>query len=366
MKDIFIGLMSGTSVDKVDAVAVYFDEKGVNLIGSHLEEIPNEIKKEILELVSAENIKSLDFSKTDIKVAELFVLAINNLLKKTSLSHDQIKAIGSHGQTIKHSPFGKEPFSLQIGNPELIKELTQIKTISNFRKADIDAGGQGAPLAPLFHKEIFSHKESKTAVINIGGISNVTFLNIEDRKVFGYDIGPGNCLMDSWIRKTKKLDFDNKGLWAQQGGSIPELVQLMLKEKFFNQHYPKSTGPDYFNLEWLNEKIVSLGSVPKNEDVQASLLELTAEIIYRELKKYLNSITKIFVCGGGIHNSFLISTIEKKIGKQILSSLELGVDPDLMEAICFAWLAKERLTNNYFNLSEITGSKGHILLGEIS
>ena len=140
----------------------------------------------------------------------------------------------------------------------------------------------------------------------------------------------------------------------------------MLKEKFFNQHYPKSTGPDYFNLEWLNEKIVSLGSVPKNEDVQASLLELTAEIIYRELKKYLNSISKIFVCGGGIHNSFLISTIEKKIGKQILSSLELGVDPDLMEAICFAWLAKERLINNYFNLSEITGSKGQILLGEIS
>ena len=365
MKDIYIGLMSGTSIDKVDVVAVQFGEKRINLLGSHFEEIPNKIKKEILELVSVENIHTVDFSKTDFKVAELFALAINNLLKKLSLSHNQIKAIGSHGQTIKHSPHEKEPFSLQIGNPELIKDLTQIKTISNFRKADIDAGGQGAPLAPLFHKEIFRSKGNGAAVINIGGIANVTFLNFKDRKVFGYDIGPGNCLMDAWIRESKNLDFDNEGLWAQRGNYIPELLDLMLKDTFFIQAYPKSTGPDYFNLQWLREKVLSLSSVPKKEDIQASLLELTSELIHLELRKCLDSISKIYVCGGGIHNLFLIRTIEKKIGKHILSSLELGVDPDLMEAICFAWLAKERLINNRFDLSEITGSKGQILLGEI-
>ena len=365
MTEIYLGLMSGTSVDCVDAVAVDFSSEKMTLLGSHTESIPQVLKNEILKLVKMDDIKSIDLTKIDTEIAELFVLAIKNLLTKTSLSSSQIKAIGSHGQTIKHLPSNKKPFSLQIGNPQVIKNLTTITTISDFRSADILAGGEGAPLAPLFHKAIFGNNKDKNVIINIGGIANITFLNFDNKEVFGYDIGPGNCLMDAWIRITKNLDFDSEGTWAKEGQLIRELLDLMLEDEFIKRKVPKSTGPDYFNINWIEEKLNALNINPDNKDVQATLLELTSESICFELRKYLQSIHKIFICGGGIHNKFLIRNIEKKINKKVSSSSNFGIHPDFVEAICFAWLARERMKKHSFDLSEITGSKGKVLLGKI-
>ena len=366
MKELFIGLMSGTSVNSIDSVLVDLSDEKIEILEQCSTEIKKELKKKILEAVKTERIINQEISALDHEVAKGFAEAVLSLLVKSSIGSSEILAIGSHGQTIKHSPHSINPYSLQVGNPQTISQITGIKTVADFRTSDIKAGGEGAPFAPLFHQFIFKHQNlTEAVVINIGGISNLTYLSKSRGGVIGYDCGPGNCLIDAWTRDNNKGDYDEKGAWASSGKPNLELLNLMTRDTFFHIKHPKSTGPDYFNLNWVYKKISLLKKAPSKKDVQATLTELTAQTIFLEIKK-LNALKKkIYICGGGIHNNFLIQRIENKIQNKTFSTSSLGVDPDYMEAACFAWLAQQRIKKNTFDLSKITGSKGKVSLGEI-
>nr|ADI18522.1 predicted molecular chaperone distantly related to hsp70-fold metalloproteases [uncultured gamma proteobacterium HF4000_19M20] len=366
MEGLFIGLISGTSVDSIDSALVNIYEEGFELLESGTSPIKKDLKQRIFEAVNASKISNVAINDLDIELGKAFGVAALHLLEKASLDSADISAIGSHGQTIKHAPNEINPYSLQIGSPKEITRITNIRTVANFRKADILAGGQGAPLAPLFHKFIFqSNNLEKGVVINIGGISNITLIDNKRNEVFGYDCGPGNCLMDAWARCHGRGDYDKDGAWASSGKFNSGLLNLMIKDPFFSVTYPKSTGTDYFNLSWLNEKVGKLTFFPSAEDVQATLSELTAQIIYLELKRLKALKDQIYICGGGIHNNFLTEKIQLKIRSQTFTTTSLGLDPDYLEACCFAWLAQQRLNNVEFDLSKITGSKKPIYLGTI-
>lgn len=365
MHDLYVGLMSGTSVDSVDAVVVDFSKNKIKILNQDCYEIPYLIKKEILDNTKSSTINKKEITRLDKELGELFSRVINDVLKKTNLNHKQIKAIGSHGQTIKHSPNSKPPFSLQIGDPSIIAKKCKIPTVGDFRSGDVLSGGQGAPLAPLFHNYLLNLKKEDSLVINIGGIANISVLKTGSQDVIGYDIGPGNCLLDSWARFSKKGEFDKGGKWASTGKLNKRLLNIFLKEAYFEKDFPKSTGTDFFNIEWIKRKLKILGSFLKNKDVQATLLELTSKTIYLEIKKFNLSTNNIYICGGGIHNKELISNLENKLGCKTHSTQRLNINPDFMEAVCFAWLAKQRLNNITFELSNLTGSKGKVFLGRI-
>ena len=234
------------------------------------------------------------------------------------------------------------------------------------RDRDIEAGGQGAPLAPVFHKFIFKKdKLSEGVIINIGGICNLTYLNNLNEDIIAYDCGPGNCLIDAWNRSHSKGEFDEKGSWASSGKIIPKLLEVMLRDPFFREQPPKSTGTDYFNLSWIKQSVSNCKSIFSPEDIQATLTELTAQVIFKELKNLKAQKKKVYICGGGIHNTYLINRLERIIENNIFSTSLLGIDPDFLEASCFAWLAKQRLDRKKFDLTKITGSRGRVLLGEV-
>ena len=364
---IYIGLMSGTSVDSVDSVVVDFIENNVKIINKKSYPIKDDLKNRIFSSVYKESIKQKEIKILDKELGELFGRAAKEIIQDSSLSLEDIKAIGSHGQTIKHSPEGPKPFSLQVGSAMEITKITGIKTVTNFREADVKAGGQGAPLSPLFHEALFKMKDiSKGVVINIGGISNLSNINLKINQVTAYDSGPGNCLMDAWSKRHLSKNFDQGGAWASKGKYNEKLLNIMLEDSFFHTKNPKSTGTEYFNLEWLEKRLKELSEDISNEDTQATLCELTAKSIFNELVKTNSLNKKIYICGGGIHNKFLIKRLDLLIEGRTLSTESLGIDPDYMEAICFAWLAKQRLKNREFDLSSITGSTRRVILGEIS
>ena len=365
MAELFIGLMSGTSVDSIDSALVNFDKDTVELLEWNSSSIEKTLKERIFNEVNNDKISKVEIEKLDLELGKVFGNAANKLLQKAEVSSSDVVAIGSHGQTIKHAPNAPSPFSLQIGSPKEIAGITNIKTVADFRTADIVAGGQGAPLTPLFHSFIFKkNKLSEGLVINIGGISNLTYFNDPTESIIAYDCGPGNCLLDTWSRTNNKGDFDAEGAWASSGKVVPNLLKKMLKDSFFKKPPPKSTGTDYFNLKWINKKISEFGEV-SSEDIQATLTELSAQVIFKELKDLKAEKKPIYLCGGGIHNLFLVKRLEELIQNRISTTSEIGIDADFLEACCFAWLAKERLDNTKFDLSKITGSKEKILLGEI-
>ena len=365
MAELFIGLMSGTSVDSIDSALVNFDNDTVELLEWGSSSIEKTLKERIFNEVNNDKISKVEIEKLDLELGKVFGNAANKLLQKAEVSSSEVVAIGSHGQTIKHAPNAPSPFSLQIGSPKEIAGITNIKTVADFRTADIVAGGQGAPLTPLFHSFILKkNKVSEGLVINIGGICNLTYFNDSTESIIAYDCGPGNCLIDAWSRSNNKGDFDAGGAWASSGKVVTNLLNEMLKDDFFDKHPPKSTGTDYFNLKWINKKISEFGEV-SSEDIQATLTELSAQVIFKELKDLKAEKKPIYLCGGGVHNLFLVKRLEELIENQIFTTSEIGLDPDFVEACCFAWLAKERLRNTKFDLSKITGSKEEILLGEI-
>jgi len=366
MKNLFIGLMSGTSVDSIDSALVNIDKRSLKILETNSSSIKKNLKKRIFEAVNADDLSTVEIEELDVEFGKSLGGAANDLIKKAYLSNKDILAIGSHGQTIKHAPNSIKPYSLQIGKPEEITKATKIKTVADFRTADIEAGGQGAPLAPLFHKFIFKKdKLSEGVIINVGGICNLTYLNNLNEEIIAYDCGPGNCLMDAWNRNNNKGEFDDEGSWASSGKFVPELLEAMLNDPFFNEQPPKSTGTDYFNLHWIKKNVSNCKSIFSPEDIQATLTELTAQVIFKELRNLKVQKKRIYICGGGIHNSFLIKRLEEVIESNISSTALLGIDPDFLEASCFAWLAEQRLIKKRFDLSKITGSKGKILLGEI-
>ena len=361
--NIFIGLMTGTSADSLDCAAINCKGEEIEILGLRNFDIPKHLKKEILELSIRSEINESSLSLLDRELGEFFCDSINAFLTLISIDASRVEAIGSHGQTIKHEPKSRNPFSLQIGDPQLVSDNLGITTIGHFRNDDIAAGGQGAPLSPVFHNEVFNNHKENRIIINIGGITNISLLG--DDKLIGFDTGPGNCLMDSWNRKNGQGDYDQDGKWAKSGNVIQSLLDNMMNDNYFLLDYPKSTGPDYFSLTWLEMHLKNINKELEPKDIQATLAEMTAQSLLNSLSKLDVFEDEIYFCGGGIHNKYLLERISRGLNKKCKTTQEIGVDPDYLEAICFAWLAKKRLDEVKFDLEDITGSKGAVYLGRI-
>ncbi len=364
----YIGLMSGTSMDGVDAVLVEFKENNtLNLIKTLSHPIPKKLRTRLINTLDPNWKGSLsNFGTLHQELGKLFANATTQLLLQTNLDKNQIHAIGSHGQTLWHQPDGEYPFSLQLGDANLIAELTGIKTVADFRNRDIAAGGQGAPLVPAFHQAIFSSTDKFRVILNIGGIANITILPAllsEKTSVSGFDTGPGNALSDAWIKYIKKKNYDHNGDWANTGKIHPEILSLLLSEPYFSRSTPKSTGKELFNLNWLKNRLGNMLDKVNAEDIQATLCELTAKTISDNIPKECD---ELYICGGGIHNQFLIKCLQKHLPKiTCLSTQILGIDPDWVEATAFAWLAKQTINEKPGNLPAVTGATGKRVLGAI-
>lgn len=362
MSHYYIGLLSGTSMDGVDAAIVDFSENKPKLIAYHAEPIPEPLREKTRLLCVPGDNEINRLGKADVEWGRLFAIATQNLLKQANIPAKDIIAIGSHGQTIRHKPTGNVPFTLQIGDPNTIAALTHITTVADFRRMDMAFGGQGAPLAPAFHRYLFQNKERDTMVINIGGIANITYLPADPTaKIIGFDTGPGNTLMDAWCRLHINRAFDENGQWAMQGQVNEKLLSRLLNDPYFLQQPPKSTGPEYFHLTWLNSAINTV-------DTQRTLLELTAQSIVNEVQKLaMTSTCDVLLCGGGARNIALVSRMKILLGKKFTVALTDKHDTpsDWLEAMLFAWLAKMRLENKTLDLKTITGSNQSVSLGGV-
>ena len=366
MTELYIGLMSGTSLDGIDAALVEFKNNQVQLVAFEYQPFPDAIKNQLEQISDANAMVFLqDYGAMDTRMGLLFAQIIETLLAKASIPSAAIRAVGSHGQTIYHEPNTDLPFSLQIGDPNIIAEKTGITTIADFRRRDIAAGGQGAPLVPAFHQAVFSHETEHRCVVNIGGIANITILPpvSQSTVVIGFDTGMGNVLMDQWIQKHQSLNYDQQGNWAKSGVINYELVECLKKDPYFQADPAKSTGKEYFSLPWIYQNINVTNY--RAEDIQASLCYLTATTITDAIKKYAPATERVLICGGGIHNDYLLQLIEKNLSCPVSSTELYGIHPDHVEAIAFAWLAKQTLNHLTGNLKEVTGAKHNVILGGI-
>jgi anhydro-N-acetylmuramic acid kinase len=358
MSKLYIGLMSGTSLDGVDVALCQIDKKSCSLEASCFLAMPLELKEEILSVIhGSTTIKQV--GEIDYKLALFFSKGVHVLLEQEKIEVKMIEAIGSHGQTLWHEPNGEYSFSMQLGNPSLLAVLTGIDVVADFRAKDVALGGQGAPFAPAFHQFLFSHLEA-CAILNIGGMANISILGQE---LIGYDTGCGNVLMDLWIQEQHNIAYDKDGTWAKTGKIHRQLLENMLLDSYFNLKFPKSTGREYFNKKFLINYLEPLGKISK-ADVQATLLALTVRSIANEIKKF--NIKKVLVCGGGVKNVFLMSELQKELPLlEVVPTEKYGVSSDNMEAMIFAWLAQKRLAEESIALKSVTGVKNNTILGGI-
>jgi len=367
LPDLFIGLMSGTSMDSIDAILADFSSNPPSLIDQLSVPLDSELRADLLALCEKQEEPLL--GQCDHLLAELFSDAVKQLLSRNNLQPQDIQAIGSHGQTIFHQPpeNGENGYSLQIANPSTIAKLTQIQTVGDFRNNDMRVGGQGAPLAPAFHKAVFSHPEKDRVVVNIGGIGNITALS-KTGPVIGFDTGPGNVLMDYWINKQLGKSFDESGAWAAQGNVLPELLALFQQEPYLNEKPPKSTGRELFNSRWLEEKLDRFAENNdrySESDIQSTLCAFTAQTISDHIERFAPQTKEVFVCGGGAFNNTLMAMLQEYSGLPVESTLNLGIDPCWVEGLAFAWLAKRTLEGKPGNLPEVTGASESVVLGEV-
>lgn len=357
----YIGLMSGTSLDGVDVSIVDLASWPIKPIFSQTIAMPKAMQDDILGICQGQALTLLQLGTLDHQIGQFHAKCVNSVLEQTNIKAEEIKAIGSHGQTVFHHPEGDSPFTLQIGDATIIAAQTNIATVADFRRMDMAYGGQGAPLVPAFHQAIFTPPEGINVVLNIGGIANITVL-AQGKPTLGYDTGPGNMLMNAWIQSQLNHPYDKEGSWAREGSLIPELLQQLLQDPYFTLPAPKSTGREHFNLVWLE---AFLKPEYQAMDVQHTLMVFTAQTIADQIKLF-SSVQQVILCGGGVHNTTLVNTLQMLLPKQqIVSSNEYGMDPDYVEAIAFAWLAKQRLESRGGNLPEVTGAKKSAILGAI-
>ena len=367
MSELYIGLMSGTSMDGIDAALVELSNNQFKLVGTHSHPLPADLKFTLQQLALDQPGTSIDqLGEADAELGELFADATNHLLKIHHYQASDVIAIGCHGQTIRHRPDLKYPFSLQIGDANRIAHRTGITTISDFRRRDIAAGGEGAPLAPAFHKAFFSSTTETRGVLNIGGIANITYLPSDPAQLCsGFDTGPGNMLMDSWIQKHQQEEFDRDGRWAASGQLDHPLIKQLMNDPYLQQTPPKSTGREHYHLKWLEQQLENFNDL-KAENVQASLCEFTCLSIQQALQLYAPDIQQLIVCGGGVHNQHLMRRLQSlNPDIPVNSSEHFGLDPDWVEAVAFAWLARQTLTGQSGNLPEVTGADKAVILGAI-
>lgn len=358
---LYIGIMSGTSLDGIDICLVDIAEQ-CSLIANHYIAMPEPLKSDLLALCSSANDEIARAAQAENQWVQLAAQGIAALLVQENLQPSQIRAIGSHGQTIRHEP--SQHFTVQIGNPALLAELSGICVVSDFRRRDIAAGGQGAPLVPAFHEMLFQERNTACAILNIGGFSNLTLLS-NQQETRGFDCGPGNVLLDAWIQEKRSLAFDKNGTWASSGTVNEQLLKRMLEEPFFTTQGPKSTGRELFNLSWLQNTLNALPPIAE-QDVQATLAQFTVDSIVQAIIQAQANTQEIWVCGGGARNTDLLNRLRQSLPSCVVDTTdELGISADWMEAMAFAWLAHCCLEGIPSNRPAVTGAKGRRILGAI-
>ncbi len=366
--ELYIGLMSGTSVDAIDAVLLQHPAaQGAGVLGHYQLDIDSQLRGQIMALSSRED-DSLELTlELDWKFAGLFAEATRGLLQQTGKTPGEIRAIGCHGQTMRHCPATAQPeeqpsYSLQIGDANRLAELTGIDVVADFRRRDIAAGGQAAPLVPAFHAHWFGLADIRQVVVNLGGIANLTLLD-GTNCVGGFDSGPANGLMNSWIFQKLGKEMDRNGEWARGGQIAPALLDEMLADPWFSLPAPKSTGRELFNLDWVNSKQVERLA---EEDVQRTLLELTATSLVDAIHSSAFDAQRIILCGGGCYNVALVNRIEALAGNVAVDTCSRhGIEPEQVEAAAFAWLAHQRVHQLPGNVVSVTGAKGPRVLGAL-
>jgi anhydro-N-acetylmuramic acid kinase len=358
---LFIGIMSGTSLDGVDVALCSFEKRSCQVIATHFLAYSPALKLELLALHQASENELEETMLMGNELAALYADAVHELLAANQIDANKITAIGCHGQTIRHRP--ELGFTLQIGNAALLAEMTGISVVNDFRSRDIAAGGQGAPLVPAFHQAIFGDANKNRAIVNIGGIANISYL-AKNGDVLGFDCGPGNMLLDSWTKLRLNLDYDADGKWASTGVVLDAVLSSMLTEPYFALPPPKSTGRDLFNDDWLKTHL----QYPhlRGQDVARTLVALTAHTIHDAIAQDCGQVDEVYLCGGGARNTLLVNSLKEMMGERLMATTDaLGVGVDWVEAVAFAWLAKQTIQNKPSNLPAATGAKGLRVLGAI-
>ena len=361
-KALYIGIMSGTSLDGVDCALVEIDDQSVTLRDALDYPYPDHLRQKVLAMCLGQPTRLDEIGALDHQLGHLYADAALALLAKSGTKARDIAAIGNHGQTVFHQPSGPTPFTTQLGDAHIIAAKTGIDTIADFRRKDMALGGQGAPLVPAFHQALFPVTDSSVAVLNIGGIANISLIR-PGKPVIGYDTGPGNMLMDAWCEKHRGDPFDKDAQWAQQGQVHTPLLDALLTDPYLTQPAPKSTGREHYNLPWLMAQLTPF-SLPA-EDVQRTLCEFTAISIANEVTRYAEGPhPELLVCGGGVRNPLLMNRLAALLPQwQVSSTSDKGVDSDNMEAMAFAWLAYRRLHGLPSNLPDVTGAQRSASLG---
>lgn len=369
----YIGLMSGTSLDGVDGVLTAIPDNysgGVlPLMASAHVPFPEALRRKLMAL-QAQGMNEIERESLAANaLAQLYAECVTQLLAQAGITAESVRAIGVHGQTIRHRP--ELGFTRQTNNPALLAELSGIDVVADFRSRDVAAGGQGAPLVPAFHQTVFGQPGETRVLVNVGGISNISVLN-NDGAVMGFDTGPGNALLDGWIAQRRGSAFDAEGAWAERGTVIPELLLTLLAEPYFSLPPPKSTGRDLFNLDWLMSLMQPLMGAHNflPEDIQATLTMLTAVSIADAIMSYAPQAVAVYVCGGGARNLHLMRQIkwaleQRRIYASLDSTTALGISPEHVEALAFAWLAHRFCQRFSGNLPAVTGARGKRVLGAL-
>lgn len=359
MKKCYIGVMSGTSMDGVDVVICPVGADGIELAASLEYPFENSLKEEILAVIGGTASLS-KMGEIDHRLGHLFADAVLALIAKYDLDTERIEAIGLHGQTLWHAPDSKMPFTMQLGDPNIVTTRTGVKVVADFRRKDMALGGQGAPFAPAFHHFLFHNLAQRCAIVNIGGMANITLIGDQ---LTGYDTGPGNVLIDGWVNKHKSLPYDKDGQWAASGTIDRSLLERLLDDLYFKKSAPKSTGREYFNSGWLESKLQPFSHLDP-QDIQATISELTVRSIADEVMKFEPEL--LLVCGGGVRNSFLMERLQRCLPSvEVASTDAYGVSSDNMEAMAFAWLAYKRLHKESVELKTVTGADTNGILGGI-
>lgn len=350
-------------MDGIDAALVEISGTGCHVVDSLEHPFPAKLRQQVADLCTPGDNEIDKLGVIDRQLGECFAVAANELVSTNKLQPSDIAAIGSHGQTIRHRPGATKPFTLQIGDPNTIAEQTGITTIADFRRRDMVAGGQGAPLAPAFHQFAFGCHQHNRVIVNIGGIANITPL-IKGKATAGFDTGPGNTLLDSWIYQTLGETFDRDGQWAASGEVISNLLNQLITDPYFSSPAPKSTGKEYFNPTWIEQHLTGTDYHPAN--VQATLLELTAKTIAHDIIQLNEKIHEVYICGGGAYNKQLIQKLKTFLSPRLVTDTSsLEIPPETVEAAAFAWLAKQTLTGLSGNIPKATGASKHCILGAI-
>jgi len=361
---LYVGLMSGTSADGVDACLATFGRHRVRALGHVHVPFDARLRDEVLAVARGSTLERA--STLDVTLADVYTRAVTRLLHATGTERDAVRAIGCHGQTVLHRPEGPTPTSLQLGDPHRLAVHTGIDVVADFRRADVAAGGQGAPLAPAFHADILRDARETRAVANIGGMANITWLPPGRGPILGFDTGPGNVLLDGWCERHRGRPYDEEGAWAATGSVDEGLLRALRGDPYFARRPPKSTGREHFDLAWLDAVLADRANASAPADVQATLAALTAHTIADAVQARDRKVDRLLVCGGGAHNADLRSRLRACLpGIAVESTADHGIEPEWVEPLAFAWLAHRRVRGLPGNRPEVTGADRALVLGAL-